>query len=278
MGFEWVRPDDRNGVQLTMWIAGLIVIAAGVTAFFFMRRTKSELHAMIGTETLSISELERLRGISDELGASGGFRKVAEVVGTAHPRPEGLLTAELSKSECVWYSYEVHRKYETTEYRNGERRTVRRSERVAGHTSWEGYALIDEQRRTIGVDPSGARPDGVEQSVSRFEPYQGGRDSVELFGFTIPGVLTGNSGGTIGYDYKEWVIRPGGRLYILGEVHDKIGPLVISKPENGGHFLISTRTEQELRVSREKRHKFLATGVIAAVLTGVGLIVGDLVT
>lgn len=260
-----------------MWIAGLVVIAAGVAAFFYMRHTKSELHAMIGTETLPIPELERLRGISDELGAKGGFRKTAEVVGAAHPRPEGLLTAELSKSECVWYSYEVHRKYETTEYRNGERRTVRRSERVAERTSWEGYALIDEQNRTIGVDPNGTTPDGAEQSVSRFEPYEGGRDSVELFGFKIPGFLTGNSSRTIGYEYKEWVIRPSKRLYILGEVHDKSGPLVISKPENGGHFIISARSERELRTSREKRHKFLAIGVIAAVLIGIGLIVGDLV-
>lgn len=260
-----------------MWIVGLIVIAAGVAALFYMRHTKSELHAMIGTETLSIPELERLRGISDELGAKGGFRKSAEVVGAAHPRPEGLLTAELSRSECVWYSYDVHRKYETTEYRNGDRRTVRRSERVAGHTSWEGYALVDEQGHTIGVDPNGTKPEGAEQSVSRFEPYEGGRDSVELFGFEIPGLLTGNGSRTIGYEYKEWLIRPGRRLYILGEVHDKSGPLVISKPEDSGHFIISTRTEQELRASREKRHKILAVVVIAAVLIGIGLIVGDVV-
>lgn len=260
-----------------MWIAGLILIAAAVAAFFYMRHTKSELHAMIGTETLPIPELERLRGISDELGAKGGFRKAAEVVGAAHPRPEGLLTAELSKSECVWYSYEVHRKYETTEYRDGDRRTVRRSERVAGHTSWEGYAVIDDQRRTIGVDPGGAKPDGAEQSVDRFEPAEGGRDSVELFGVKLPGFLAGGGSRTIGYEYKEWVVRPGRRLYVLGEVHDKIGPLVIAKPENGGHFLISMRTEQELRSSREKRHKFLAMGVIAGVIIGIGLVVGDIV-
>lgn len=261
---------------MALWITGLVVIAVGAIGFYFMRRTKRELHTMIGTETLSIPELERLRGISDEVGARGGFRKTAEVVGLAHPRPEGPLVAELSKSECVWYSFEVLRQYEDTEYRDGERRTVRRSERVAGHTSWEGYAVIDEQGRTIGVDPNGTGPDGAEQSVGRFEPYQGGRDGVELFGIKIPGFLTGNNSGTIGYEYKEWVIRPGRRLYILGEVHDKIGPLVVAKPENGGHFIISTRTEQELRASREKRHRYLSIGVIAAVVIGAGLVIGGL--
>ena len=259
-----------------MWIAGLIIIAVGVGAFFYMRSTKSELHAMIGTETLSIPELESLRAISDELGSKGGFRKTAEVVGASHPRPDGLLTAELSKTECVWYRFEVHRKYEATEIQDGKRRTVQRSERVAGGTSWEGYALVDEQQRTIGVDPNGTPPDGAEQSINRFEPHNGGRDGLQLFGFKIPGLSAGNS--TIGYEYEEWVLRPGRRLYILGEVHDKIGPLVISKPENDGHFIISTRTESDLRTSREKLHKFLSIGVIAAAIIGTGLVVGGLVS
>ncbi|MFF5986394.1 E3 ubiquitin ligase family protein [Prauserella flavalba] len=261
-----------------MWIAGALLVVAAVAGFFYMRHTKSELHAMIGTETLSIPELERLRGISDELGAKGSFRKVAEVVGAAHPRPEGLLTSELSKTECVWYRYQIERQYETVEYRDGKRHRSKRTEQVANHTSWEGYALIDEQRRTIGVDPNGTKPDGVEQTVNRFEPYRGNDGSPVLFGFTLPQFVLGNNSTTIGYQYREWVIRPGRRLYILGEVHDRIGPLVIGKPENGGHFLLSTRTEQELRDDRVKRHKLLAVGVIAATLIGIVLVVADVLT
>ncbi|MEU6640929.1 E3 ubiquitin ligase family protein [Saccharomonospora sp. NPDC046836] len=261
-----------------MWIAGALLCVAAVAGFFYMRHTRNELHAMIGTETLPIPELERLRGISDELGAKGSFRKVAEVVGAAYPRPEGLLTAELSKTECVWFRYEVKRHYETVEYRDGKRHRVKRTENVAGHTSWEGYALIDEQGRTIGVDPNGTKPDAVEQTVSRFEPHNGGGGSVELFGFKLPQFVVGGGSTTIGYDYKEWAIRPGRRLYILGEVHDRIGPLVVGKPENGGHYLISTRTEQELRDDRVKRHRFLAVGVIAGALIGIVLIVADVLT
>ncbi|WP_199434351.1 E3 ubiquitin ligase family protein [Qaidamihabitans albus] len=261
-----------------MWIFGVLMIAAAVAGFFYMRHTKSELHAMVGTETLSIPELERFREVSDELGAKGSFRKTAEIVGAAHPRPEGLLTAELSKTESVWYRYRVDRQYETVEYRDGKRYRNKRTENVADHTSGHGYALIDEQRRTIGVDPNGTKPDGAEQTIKRFEPHHGGGGSTELFGFRLPAFLGSNGSSTIGYDYQEWVIRPGRQLYILGEVHDKIGPLVIGKPENGGHFLISTRTEEELRQDRVTRHKLLAVGVIAATLIGLGLVVAGLVT
>ncbi|GAB3502991.1 E3 ubiquitin ligase family protein [Amycolatopsis cihanbeyliensis] len=261
-----------------MWIVGVLLVVAAVAGFFFMRHTKSELHAMIGTETLTIPQLEDLRKVSDELGASGGFRKVAEVVGAAHPRPEGLLTSEVSKTECVWYRYRIDRQYETVEYRDGKRYRRKRTEKVAEHTSHEGYALIDEQGRTIGVDPNGTGPDGTEQTVNRFEPHHGGSGSVEVFGFRLPDFVTGgNNGSTIGFDYKEWVIRPGRRLYVLGEVHDRIGPLVIAKPEGEGHFIVSTRTEEELRDDRVTRHRFLAVGVIVATLAGLALIVADLI-
>jgi E3 ubiquitin ligase len=260
----------------TMLIIGIVLIVASVVGFFFMRNAQKRLHAMIGTETSTIPELEDQRRISDELGARGGFRKVAEVVGAAHPRPEGLLTAEISKTQCVWYRYQVERQYEDVEYNNGHRRTVKRTETVAEQTSFEGYALIDEAGRTIGVDPNGTNPDGVEQTVSRFEQPQNNPGQVEMFGIKLPNFF-GNNGGTIGFEYKEWVIRPGRRLYILGEVHDKIGPLVIAKPQDGP-FIISNRTEDELRASATQQHNLLRIGVLVAFALGVVLTVLGIVT
>ncbi|SEP51740.1 E3 ubiquitin ligase family protein [Amycolatopsis saalfeldensis] len=256
-----------------MWILGALLIIASVAGFVWMRATKSELYAMIGTETLSFPELEDLRRVSDELGGRGGFRKVTEVVGAAQPRPEGPLTAEVSKTPCVWYRYQIEREYEHVVYRDGRRRRSRRTEKVADHTSNEGYALIDEQGRTIGVAPDGTRPEAVEQTVNRFEPYHGGDQSFELFGLRLPAMFGGNQDSTIGYRYREWLIRPGTRLYVLGEAHDAAGPLVIGKPQSGGHFLIAAKTEEELRADRTRRHKLLAAGVLIAFVVGIALIV-----
>ena len=257
-----------------MVVLGVILIIAAVVGFFVMRSTQKRLHAIVGTETLSVPELEDLRRISDELGAKGGFRKVAEVVGAAHPRPEGPLVAEISKTECVWYRYQVERQYEHVEHRDGRRHVSKRTETVSQHTSWEGYALIDEAGRTIGVDPGGTSPDGIEQTVSRFEPAQGDR-RLELFGISLPTVFD-SGGGTIGFEYKEWIIRPGRRMYILGEVHDKIGPLVVGKPAQGPH-IISLRSEDEVRESTVKQHRLLAIGVIAVFVIGVATTVFGIV-
>ncbi|MDA3630141.1 E3 ubiquitin ligase family protein [Saccharopolyspora sp. WRP15-2] len=248
----------------------LLVVAAGV-GFYFMRRTRDQLHAMIGAETLPVDELERLRQISDELGARGGFRKQCEVVGAAYPRPEGLLVSEFSKTECVWHRHVVKRRFEERRYdSNGRPNRTRKTETVAEHTSWAGYALRDDRGVLIGVDPNGTAPDKPEQVVSRFEPYQR-QQGPTVFGFQLPNIFDDSS--TIGYEYEEWVIRPGQRLYVLGEVHDRIGPLVIGKPEQDGHFVISTRTEDQLRKSARTQHRLLAVGIPLAALAGIALIV-----
>lgn len=251
-------------------VLGVLLVLAAVAGFFFMQSTKKELHAMIGTETLPIPEIEEQRAISDGLGGRGGFRKVCEVVGSAHPGPGGPLVAEVSKTECVWYRYRVDRQYEHVTYRDGKRHTSKRTEKVTDFTSAGGYALIDQQGRTIGLDPSGKAPEGPEQTVDRFEPYRGGDQGMELFGLRLP---VGNRDSTLGYHYKEWLIRPGAQMFVLGEVHDRNGPLVIGKPSGAGHFIVSTHTEEELRASRVNRHKFLAIGVIATFVLGIVVLV-----
>ncbi|WP_344683950.1 E3 ubiquitin ligase family protein [Saccharopolyspora taberi] len=249
-------------------IGVLLLVGAGV-GFYLMRNARSELHAMIGAETLPVPQLEMLRKASDDIGARGSFRKQCEVVGAAHPRPEGVLVSELSKTECVWYRYEVKRHYEKVRHQDGHRRKTKHQEVVAKHTSWEGYALRDDHGVLIGVDPNGTAPDRPEQVVSRFEPHR--PQGLNLFGIQLPNIF--DSSTTIGYEYTEWVLRPGHRLYILGEVHDKIGPLVIGKPERDGHFIISTRTEDELRKHRTQLHRWLSVGVLVAAPVGLVLIV-----
>ncbi|QUH05074.1 helicase [Saccharopolyspora erythraea] len=252
-----------------MFIAGVALLVAAVVGFFLMRNARDELHAMIGAETLPVQQLELLRGASDSVGGRGGFRKQCEVVGAAHPRPEGVLVSQLGGAECVWYRYEVKRHYEHVRHRNGQRRVTRHAEVVAGHTSWEGYAVRDDHGVLIGVDPNGTAPDRPEQVVSRFEPYR--PQGPSLFGVQLPAIF--DASGTTGYEYTEWVLRPGQRLYVLGEVHDRIGPLVIGKPERDGHFIVSTRSEEELRRGRSRLHRLLSVGVLVAAPAGLLLAV-----
>ncbi len=127
-----------------MLIFGVVALVAAGVGFFFMRRARGELHAMIGAETLPVPRLEQQRRTADELGGRGGFRKKCEVVGAAHPRPEGLLVSELSNTECVWSRYRVRRHYERTRYTggNGRSRRERKSETLVDDSSSVGCATV----------------------------------------------------------------------------------------------------------------------------------------
>lgn len=55
-------------------------------------------------------------------------------------------------------------------------------------------------------------------------------------------------------------------------MHDKIGPLVMAEPEQGS-FIISTRSEEQLRGTSRKRHRMLSAGVLVAAPLGLLLII-----
>jgi hypothetical protein len=251
-----------------MWILGALLVVGGAACLYAASRAQRRVHAMMAAETLSVPELEELRAISDELGARGSFRKVCEVVGQAHPAPQGLLTSELTGTPCVWHSHRIQRRYRhRSRDSRGNVEVTTRTETVAEHTSSQGFALIRDGR-TIGVDPGGQRPDGVEQVTDRFEEAAPGSGSNGLMG--ILEALAGTGDDTIGFQYTEWVLRPGTPMYLLGEVHDAIGPLVIARPADRKlPFVMSTRNEEQLTESGRTRQRWLAW-------TGGGLAVAGL--
>lgn len=257
-----------------MWIVGLILVALGVAGFLMAQRTRARRHAMIAAETLPIAELEEHRRTLADLGTVGGFRKVCEVVGAAHPHPDGPLRAPQSGVECVWFRQTVVHKY-SEQYRDsdGHWRRRERSETVLDDTSRQGYALVDDSG-IIGVDPNGVAPDRPEKLHENFVP--GGPGPGGLGGM-VQGFF-GHGTDSLGMTYTEWVIRPGQRLYILGEVHDRIGPLVIGKPESSSDpFIVSTRSEEELRAGTVGHQRWYAWGGSALAVLGIVLVVVGLV-
>lgn len=254
---------------LILGIGGLIVLIGGAICLYLAVRAQREVHAMLAAETLSVPELERLRGISDELGARGGFRKVAEVVGAAAPGPEGLLRAEMSGAESVWHAQRVQRHYtETDTDADGDSRTTRRTETVAQHFSSPAFTVVRDGHAIV-VDHDGRRLDGAEQVVDRFEQAHDARRGGFLGAL---GDLLDNDD-TIGFQYTEWVVRPGTPLYVLGEVHDRGGALVIGPPtDRSQHFVVSTRSEEELTAHTRRHQRLMARIGAGVVLLGLVLV------
>lgn len=181
-----------------MVLIGILLVVAGVAGFVFAHRTRAEVHAMIGAETLPVADLDQLHVTAVEIAGPGGFRRVCEVVGTAVAGPAGPLTAELSGTACMWHRHRVQRRY-----------------------------------RHVSHDSKGRR------------------------------------------QVTEWVLRPGAGLCVHGEASDRTGQLAFGRPESGPYF-VSTRSEEELRRSRTTRQRLFASGGVAGVLVGLGLVVAGL--
>jgi hypothetical protein len=249
-------------------IVGLIVLIGGALCLYQAVRAQREVHAMMAAETLTVPELEELRGIANGLGAR--FQKVAEVVGTAAPGPQGLLRAEMSGVESVWHAQRVQRHYEETETdSDGDTRTTRRTETVAQNVSGPTFTLVRDGHAVV-VDHGGRLVDAAEQVVDRFEQAHENR------GF-LRGLV--HRDGTIGFQYTEWVVRPGTPLYVLGEVHDRTGELVVGPPaDRAQHFVVSTRSEEELTDATRRHQRLMArigagAGTLGVVLLALAVVV-----
>jgi hypothetical protein len=257
-------------------IAGVILLVLGAVVGFFAWRSKEKERKMITTETLTSQALGELAAAAATAAGPGAFRHTCEVTGTVQPGPGGALKSELSSTECVWHKHVVSRKYwETRRVRDsdGDYRTrrVESWERVAERQSDQPFTLVD-QTGSVGVHAGGKEPDGREQVVDRFEPSNEQRGTELRFGgFSLN--LGGGREGTIGYKYEEWVLRPGRRLYVLGEATDASGSIVMTNPS-----IISTKDEQQLIQEARTSQRWLTIGGAVAGVAGVVLIVVGLLT
>jgi hypothetical protein len=240
--------------------AALLVIAAVAVVVAVIQQRK--WHQMAAAETLTCAQLREQAGTMGELGSAGSFRKVCEVVGTARPGPDGAATATVSKVACVWHRNVVTRRYQRYVNRSdGKRRLERGSEVVSTFASSAPFTVSDDSGSVL-VSPDGAAVDRPERVHSEFRQGSG-TGSLTAMGITIN---LGSLDGTIGFKTEEWAIRPGTRLYVLGEVTDQDGELRFGKPEKG-RFIISTRSEAEL-TSRARRLQRVAMGAAAVTAAG----------
>ena len=242
-----------------MLIGGIVLIVIALGVVLFERNQTGRANTAKLTETLSCADIDTLaRGVQSEVG--GGFHERCEVVGQAAPGEGGAIKAPHSGVEVVWHRSTVTHRYWEMEEKvvDGDRtrNRVEREEVVSNITSSSPFAVRDATG-VVAVNPDGADVDRPERVLDRFDPH------VENSSAPVPsglaGVLSsflrsGSQSGTLGFEYEEWVIRPGARLYVHGEVSDASGRVAFAKPAEG-RYMISTRSEEQIVGAAERNAK-----------------------
>ncbi len=111
--------------------------------------------------------------------------------------------------------------------------------------------------------------DGAKKSVSEFrEPTAEPGSTMKLGPFEI--TLPGGDSDTIGYEYEEWVLAVGTRMFVHGDATDASGELTIVEPEGKAKLVISTHSETELlEDAASAAHRLQIAAIVAAGIAAV---------
>jgi len=262
---------------MVLVLVGVALLAVAGGLWWGVGRAQKRKEALMATETSTCKDLDAtLVAVAEGVGDST-IGHVVEVTGEAKPGPVAL-TAPLSQRACVWYRTTVTEHYREYEWRGSDqnhdrrRELVDKSREVSDEVSSDPFVL-DDGSGFIAVNIDGADIDHPQQVIDRRVVSDDGwanRLSVRLGPIT----LDGGGDGITGYQHCEWVVPVGARVFAIGEAHKEGSGLLLRKPRSGDSpFIVSLRSEEELRTSAAKSAKWMQIGMIAAGAAGVGCVV-----
>lgn len=192
--------------------------------------------------------------------------EIVSISGNArHQQP---LVSEQSRTPCVYYDFEVVRRYERRRSmislgsrRRRRRGSTRRRETVAENTQWAPF-LVEDQSGAAPVYPEGAWFD-ARKVLDRYE-REGSNDFLGIPGLDVNIGFGGDR--TLGYEIRENVIPLDAPVFVAGPVNEN-GQIA----RNSHHgVIVSHRPESTLKQEWGKRQRRKLIG--AAVAAGLGVL------
>lgn len=250
-----------------MFFFGVILVLLGGISIWIAISDKADAGSLAAASTVPIGQLVAQHAAAVQAGMAGRFRQVSEVVGWSTPNPQGMLTADMSKQQCVWFRSTVDVRYEETRTQHPYgRHTTTRSLSSADSSKFP-FGLRDETG-VVFVSPT-STPEGAVQVVDRFEPHY--PDHPMLAGFAR-GALASLARARyevrfLGYEYREFILPPDVRFFAHGEVADSTGQLMFGSGTD--EVILSTGSKEA--VQREKESDQRVFGWVGAALVLIGL-------
>ncbi len=261
-----------------MVVIGLLMVVVAPILYFVRRYQRSKMFSLKSAPKVTAAELRNTaQGVAEEIG-SGDWRDYVKVWGRVET--DFPLTSEHSKKECVYYSSQVIREYETQETETDSEgktqvRTVRRSDTISDNKQSVPFRVVDATG-TVEINPEGADIETVEV-MNEFRPGNSGMNvSFSVGKFKV----SGGTGNTLGYRYRESILPLNRNVLVVGAASDLTGEVVISKPtKDKRNYIISLKDEESLAKNLTDNIKYLSWGfntcaALGPILTVIGLLAG----
>lgn len=225
-----------------------------------------------------VEELESTsQAITEDIGG-GNWRDYVKLWGKIIV--DEPLISEMKQEPCVHYRMLVQREYEEkvrsqdSEGKTVEK-TVRKSETITQNQRSTPF-ILEDKTGTITINPEGAKFDTI-KILDEFRPEQPAGGMLQFGNFSF--LLRNNNYNTrtLGYRYQEFILPVHREVLIVGNVSDETGSLKITKPTNNEPFLISLKTEEELKSDYQNNQNILKYSMIGCSIIGFLFILADLI-
>jgi hypothetical protein len=178
--------------------------------------------------------------------------RVVAVSGVAGAGPAGQLRSAVNGESCVWHRHIVdHRQVRFINTDRGQTQRSSRSKRVADEASRDAFALRGAAAG-VWIYPQAMTVDRPEARTTRVLP------GLATEGFPDDDALMSSTRQT--YWHREWIIRSGVSLFVLGQVETQESAVSLRRPAQGPH-VISTRSAATVR-------RRTAVAVLSALVLG----------
>lgn len=258
-----------------MLIAGILLIVVGGILVWNKTRLEKKILNIKYFDRIDLkSAIENYQHIAKELGA-GNFSQMVKL--SAKAESDNPLTGEFSGTPCVYFESEVIHKYKVLEESKDSegkitRNWVTKTETVGDTKRGDEFRLNDGSGN-VEINIQGADLT-TNEVVDNFKPANEG--SSFSFSFGNFSARYDNGFKTIGYNEVERNIGLGTSLFVIGEINDRNGRLMISKPaDEDNPFIVSVKTEAAMLKGLEGSAKMSLYAGIGLAVIGGGLIIAS---
>lgn len=252
-----------------MFIFGVILVLVGLICVSIAVTAKKRVESMSRIPTLPVGQLIAQYNSAVQAGAAGRFRQEAEVCGWATVPPQGPLIAQMSQQPCVWYRNDVRVRYWERLHSSPNSRSQRTWTAAESNSEKIPFGVRD-QTGAIFVRPGSTKPEGIEQVVNRFEPHRSDHPILEAFARSAASTLTHvREREIVGFEYREWILRPDAPLFVHGTASDATGQLMFGASEFDD-LIMANRSKTDVAAEEASNRKTFAW--LGAVLIAIGIV------
>lgn len=247
-----------------MKILAGILLGIAIILFFVYISLRRKLQLLAETQTRNVKSLATL------VKKDSQKPHLTEVKGTIVC--DNPLISELSQTACIYYTMQVVREYEETYHEKDSDGVMRRKTRTSTQTVASNERstpfFVDDTTGKIRVDPSKAKMI-TEKVLSRYEKSD---NHLRIGNFIISPDFHREGQRVLGYRFEEHAIPLDRTIYVLGAATMLRDELCIIAPEEHGKFIISLKSEAELKKDYQSYLKWTSWFGLICGITGIVLL------